>query len=125
MCFFRRRSTLFRGTPNNHKQLKNAETRINTMQERYSENGLKMNSSKIQCILLATPKFNKRTETFLITIYGAVRQMEDKIKHLTVVFDSRLSFKHHIKSLCSRLNRTISYLNKVKNTIDQKSRILL
>ena len=27
--------------------------------------------------------------------------------------------------MCSRLNRTLSYLNRVKNTLDQKSRILL
>ena len=51
--------------------------------------------------------------------------MEDKVKNLLVIFDSRLSFEHHIKSLCSRLNGTLSYLNRVKNTLDQKSRILL
>ena len=36
-----------------------------------------------------------------------------------------LSFEHHIKSLYSQLNRTLSYLNKVKNPLDKKSRILL
>ena len=51
--------------------------------------------------------------------------MEDKVKNLWVIFDSRLSFEHHIKSLCSQLNGTLSYLNKVKNTLDQKSRIPL
>ena len=42
-----------------------------------------------------------------------------------MIFDCRLSFEHHMKSLCSRLNGTLSYLNRVKNTLDQKSRILL
>ena len=42
-----------------------------------------------------------------------------------MIFDSRLSLEHHIKSLCSRLNGTLPYLNRVKNTLDQKSRILL
>ena len=51
--------------------------------------------------------------------------MEDKVKNLGVIFDSSLSFEHHIKSLCSRLNGTLSYLNRVKNTLYQKSRILL
>ena len=51
--------------------------------------------------------------------------MEDKVKKLGVIFDSRLSFEHQFKSLCSRLNGTISYLNIVKNTFDQKSRILI
>ena len=89
------------------------------------ENGLKMNSNKTQYILFATTNFNKRTETFQITIDDRVKHMEDKVKNLGVIFDCRLSFEHHIKSLCSRLNGTLSYLNRVKNTFDQKSRILL
>ena len=84
-----------------------------------------MNSNETQCILFATPNFNKRTETFQITIDCTVKQMEDKVKNLEVIFDSRLSLEHHIKSLCSRLNGTQSYLNRVNNTIDEKSRILL
>ena len=51
--------------------------------------------------------------------------MEDKVKNMGVIFDCRLSFQHHIKSLWPRLNGTLSYLNSVKNTLDQKSRILI
>ena len=50
---------LFSGSPNNLEQFKiYAETSLNTMKEWHSENGLKMNSNKTQCILFATPKFN-------------------------------------------------------------------
>ena len=113
---------LFSGTPNNLELLKiYTETSLKTTKECYSENGLKMNSNKTQCILFVTPNFNKRTEKFPITIDDKVRHMEDKVKNLGVIFDSRLSFEHHIKSLWSR---SLSYLNWVKNTLDQKSRIL-
>ena len=95
------------------------------MKEWYSENGLKMNSNKTQCILFAPPIFNKRTETFQIIINDTVRHMGDKVNNLGVIFDSRLSFEHHIKSLCSRLNGTPYYLNRVKNTLDLMSRMLL
>ena len=95
------------------------------MKEWYSENGLKMNSNNTQCIHFATPKFNKWIETFQITIDDTVRNMEDKVKNLGVIVDSHLYFEHHIKSLRSRLNGTLSYLNRVKDTLDQKSRILL
>ena len=44
--------------------------------------------------------------------YTAITNMEDKVKNLGVIFDSRLSFEHHIKSLCSRLNGTLSYPNQ-------------
>ena len=95
------------------------------MKEWDSENGLKMNSNKTQCILFASPNFNRLTETFQITIDNTERHMEDKVKDVGVIFDSHLSFEHHIKSLGSMLNGTQSYLNRVKNTLDQKSRILL
>ena len=89
---------LFSGPPNNLEQLKiYAETSLKTMKEWYSKNGLKMNSNKTQCILFATPNFNKRTETFQTTIDDTVRHMEDKVKNQGVIFDSRLSFEHHIK----------------------------
>ena len=78
-----------------------------TMKEWYSENGLKINSNKTQCILFAAPNFNKQTETFQITIDDTLRHMEVKVRHLGVIFDSRLSFEHHIKSLCSQLNETL------------------
>ena len=56
---------LFSGTPHNLQQLKlYAETNLKTMKEWFSENGLKMNSNETQCILFATPNFNKRTVTF-------------------------------------------------------------
>ena len=118
---------LFSDSPNNLEQLKiYAETSLNTMKEFYSENGLKMNSNKTQCILLNSQSSQcKRTETFQIRIDDTLRHMEDKVKNLGVIFDSRLSLEHHIKSLCSRLNGTLSYLNMVKNTLDQKSTILL
>ena len=74
---------LFSGSPNNLEQLKiYAETSLHTMKEWYSENGLKINSNKTQCILFATPKFNKRIETFQITIDDTVRYMDDKVKNL-------------------------------------------
>ena len=56
--------------------------------------------------------------------YG--KAVVDKVKNLGVIFGSRLSFEHHTKSLSSRLNGTLSYLNRVKNTPDEKfSRVLL
>ena len=87
--------------------------------------GWKWIQIKLNAFFFATPNFNKRTETFQITIADTVREMKDKVKNLGVIIDSRLSFEYHIKSLCARLNGTISHLNRVNNTLDQKFRILL
>ena len=72
---------MFSGTSNNLEQLKiYAETSLKTMKEWYSENGLKMNLTKTRYFLIATPNFNKRTESFQITIDGT----EDKVKNLAI-----------------------------------------
>ena len=62
-------------------------------------------------------KFQQKDRDVSNNIDDTVRHMEDKVKNLGVIFDSRLSFEHHIKSLCSRLNGTPSYLNRAKNRI--------
>ena len=95
------------------------------MKKWYSENGLKINANITQCIRVATPNFNKRTETFQNTIDNMVQYMEDKVENLGVIFDSRLSFEHPIKSYCSLLTQTLSYINRDENILDQKTRILL
>ena len=81
------------------------------MKEWYCENGLKMNSNKTQCILFATPNFNKRTETFQITIDDTVKQMEDKVKNLVVIFDMQSFFfwaSHQIIVLPVKWNYILS-----------------
>ena len=110
---------------NNIEPLKaHTETILKTKIYWCSENGLKMNLDKTQCIIFATSKFNKRTEIFQLIIDRMAKHMEDKVKNL----GGYLTFARydcHTKSLCSRLSVTLSYLNRVKNTIDEKSRILL
>ena len=94
------------------------------MKEWYNEIGLKISSNKTQLILLATPNFNNGLRR--LEVDGAVKHMEEKVnKNVGVIFDSWLSFEHCIKSLCSWLNGTLSYLNRVKNTLDQKYRIII
>ena len=83
-----------------------------------------MNPNKTECILFGTTKFKKRTETIQLTNDSVEKHMEDKVKKLGVKFDSRQSFDCLIKLLGSRLNLTLSSLNRVKNTINKISRIL-
>ena len=72
---------LFSGTHNNLEQLKiYAETRLKTMKEWYSENGLKMNSNKTQCILFCNTKFQQTDWDISNTIHDTVRHIEDSQK---------------------------------------------
>ena len=47
-------------------------------------------------------------KTSMLTCSGIAGAMEDKVKNLGVIFDSRLAFEHHMKSFCSLLNGTLS-----------------
>lgn len=51
--------------------------------------------------------------------------VEDRIKSLGVWFDPDLSFKHHVSTLCSKLNGTLLFLNSAKKELDFKSRLLI
>ena len=66
---------LFGGTPNNLEQLKvHAETSLKTMKDWYTVYNNGLNINKTQCIPFATPKFNKRTEMFQLTIDSMVKR---------------------------------------------------
>ena len=63
---------LFSGTPNNLEQLKayadKPKDNERLVQWKWSEN----EQNETECILLETPKFNKRTEIFQLTINSIV-----------------------------------------------------
>ena len=60
------------------------------MKDWYSKKSTEDDPNKTECILFATPKFNKRTETFKLTIGNMVKHLEDKVKNLRVIFAIRL-----------------------------------
>ena len=46
-------------------------------------------------------------------------------KHLGMILDSKLSYKNHLKSACSRLNKTIGTLRKLQPTLPGKSLVTI
>lgn len=117
---------LFTEKPNAVEVLKReAEVTLEHMSVWYGENGLKLNAKKTQCIIFGSPQNNKKITKFHITMNNTEIKMEDNVKNLGVWFDRNLSFKYHITCMCAKLNGVLSYLNRVKNTLDEKSRLLI
>ena len=46
-------------------------------------------------------------------------------KHLGMILDSKLSYVHHIQSVFSRVNKTISPLRKLQATLPRKSLVTI
>ncbi|KAF7684865.1 hypothetical protein CDIK_4386, partial [Cucumispora dikerogammari] len=103
-----------------------AETAVKNLKAWYEKNGLKLNSDKSQCILFGSNSNRKAVPAnFSIKIGESEIVAEDKIKSLGVWFDPNLSFKHHVSTLCSKLNGTLLFLNSAKKELDFKSRLLI
>lgn len=104
---------------------KRVEATLKTLSNWYQTNGLKFNSSKTQCILIGTPSKIKNITPLAIEFNGTLINTENNVKNLGVWFDQHLSFDHHIKLLCSRMNGALSYINKMKMFLDKESRLLV
>ena len=113
--------------PSDLKELKKvAETAVSNLKSWYDKNGLKLNSEKTKCILFGSNSKRKAVPVnFSIRIGKSDIFVEDKIMSLGVWFDPDLSFKHHVTTLCSKLNGTLLFLNSAKKELDFKSRLLI
>ncbi len=103
-----------------------AETVLNNIKTWYDVNGLKVNASKTQCLLIGSPKnTGKIPPNFTILFDNTPIPIESKVKSLGIIIDKHLTFEDHVNSLCSKLNGTLIYTNKVKQNLDDKSRLLI
>lgn len=102
-----------------------ARSTLKSMQTWYSRNGLKLNANKTQFIIFGSNSNLGKVKDYNILIDGSKFQIEEKVKNLGVWFDKNLNFDYHIDKMCSRMNGTLSYLNRIKNILDEKSRLLI
>ena len=133
--------------PNINELIDLANSEIPKLLEWYSANRLIIHPLKTKCIIFGTPRQRINDEevalraNFPVFIdlnnYGEFNQ--DKIsnlklipnddekfaKHLGILIDDKLSFKHHFNNLHSRLNRAIYSLRQMKHILDQEHLKLL
>jgi len=118
---------LISNTPAEIMKLKElTENSLISIKNWYDNNGLKVNADKTQCILIGTAQnTNKMPDNFYISFDNKKIEIENKVKSLGIWFDSNLTFKNHVNNLCSKLNGTLMYLNKIKPFLDNQSRLLV
>jgi hypothetical protein len=85
-------------------------------------NKLKLNDSKTELFLVASPRHVKAVSNLDLKIGGSViTPSPGSIRNLGVVFDNDLSMKSHVSSLCRSINFHLRNLNRIRRFIDRST----
>jgi hypothetical protein len=101
-----------------------AESLLNSLKSWYDQNGLKLNASKTQFIIFGSKKAINKLPNLSLTLGNEVIEPVDKVKNLGVWFDQYMTFKTHVEKTCNIVNGTLMFFHRVKNVLDEKSRLL-
>ncbi|KAF2348705.1 Reverse transcriptase domain, partial [Trinorchestia longiramus] len=111
--------------PTKLSQIKsNAEILLKHVKSWYDQNGLKLNASKTQCIIFGSRNTIKKLPNLTLTLGNDIIEPVGRVKNLGVWFDQNMSFTSHVEKTCSKINGTLMFLHRVKNMLDEKTRLL-
>ncbi|KAF2348780.1 Reverse transcriptase domain [Trinorchestia longiramus] len=97
----------------------NAEKLLKHVKSWYDQNGLKLNTSKTQCIIFGSKNTIKKLPNLTLTLGNDIIVPVGKVKNLGVWFDQNMSFTSHVEKTCSKINGTLMFLHRVKNMLDK------
>jgi hypothetical protein len=84
-------------------------------------NKLKLNDSKTELFLLASPWYVNAVSHLDLKIGGSVISPSASIKNLGITFDHCLSMKQHVSNLCRNINFHLRNLYKIRRYIDRNT----
>lgn len=92
------------------------------------QHGLKLNPTKTQTMLIASPDTRKHIITQNLTplsLLGSQIKFSDTVKNLGVFFDTTLSWDKHISSICQKVYGSLNNLNKFRDVTPEIIRLRL
>ncbi|KAF2349563.1 Reverse transcriptase domain [Trinorchestia longiramus] len=101
----------------------NAEILLKYVKSWYDQNGLKLNASKTQCIIFGSKNTIKKLPNLTLKLGNDIIEPVRKVKNLGVWFDQNMPFTSHVEKRCSKINGTLMFLHRVKNMLDEKTRL--
>ena len=102
-----------------------AEAILYELKNWYDLNGLKLNSSKTQCMTLGTPFRTSKLTDFYICFEGTIIKPIDQVKNLGIRYDKNMSFNDHIDYMRKKTYGPLLYMNKFKHLLDKTARLHL
>jgi hypothetical protein len=91
----------------------------------FISNRLSINPSKTEYLLVGTPQQLLKIHSPSLNFQGNSLAPSDHVRNLGVIFDSNLSFKNHISSICQSCFYHIRQLRQVRPSLDTNSAIIL
>jgi hypothetical protein len=98
---------------------------LNSVFDWFTSNRLSVNPSKTEFLLVGTPQQRSKFSSPTITFQGSSLPYVSSCRNLGVIFDSDLSFKKHISSVCSSSFYHIRQLRQIRSSLDRNSAIVL
>ena len=103
--------------------VRQAEATLSRAIQYFSENGLKINSSKTKCIFIGSRNYLDRIPNDTVIKVGAsLIKPSSNVINLGLTMDSILSFDDHISKTCAKANGVLYFLNRNKELFDDKTR---
>lgn len=103
--------------------VRQAEATLGRAIQYFSENGLKINSSKTKCIFIGSRNYVDRIpDAIEIKVGLSSIKPSSTVNNLGVTMDSVLSFENHMEKICAKASGVLYFLNRNKGLMDDKTR---
>ena len=89
------------------------------------DNGLKINVSKTQLLVLSPPRRQEHAKTIKLCLKGEEIVQQEKVKYLGVIVDNKLNWKPHIQNLRRKCLAGLAFLRRYGTHLPVNSRKLL
>ena len=90
---------------------------LNQIESWLRENNLFINVTKTECMIFGTSQRLANIDSFSININGSPIKRVFEFKYLGVVFDDRLSWNEHVKSVLSKAGKRVGMLGRVRRHV--------
>ena len=105
--------------------LLNLSSTLDSVHSWLTSNRLSVNPAKTEYLLIGTPQQRAKVTSSSILFCGNALTPVTKCRNLGVIFDSDLTFKSHISSICSSSFYHIRRLRQIRSSLNTDSAIVL
>ena len=102
------------------------EETLRNVKRYFSMNGLMLNTAKTQCMFVGCRSFISQIPVdTCLRIEGDIITPKTFVKNLGIYFDTHLTFEKHIDITSRKVLSTIIHINRIKDSLNRTSRIML
>ena len=96
------------------------ELAMQTMQQWFSQNHMKLNAAKTQLLVLGSPQILRGMDKVALAMQDTIIQESDTVKNLGLVMDRHMNFDAHVDQVCRKCTGLLIGLSHVRRRIPRK-----